>query len=369
MRIGELAAAAGANAETLHVTNGDSTGDTLRQTALNGVVLTWRDMLPEGPLATLPAPELRRARAAFLSDCGWGEADAIAAELEERDRTLAEALAAGHRIVLWFEQDLLDQLQLLQALAAIAEWARSGGAGSGARSGSAASGARSGSAASGARVELIVVGDVDGHPEFRGLGELDAAELEALWPRRAPLTAEVEQLAARAWHAVCAPQPAAMADLIAGDTSALPLLAPALRRWLDELPDTEAGLALSERRILTALAEGPRTAVELFLTSLDGERLLLNGDTWFWRQLATLGTGPQRLLEPLGGGELPEPSPRSGEPAFGGQSLALTETGRRVLAGDGDRVALLGLDRWVGGAHLTPANAWRRDPTGRVVAP
>jgi hypothetical protein len=341
----------GVDADTLHVTNGDSAGNTLRDTALKGVVLTWRDMLPEGPLANLPVPELRRVRAAFLSACGWGEADAIAAELEERDRTLADALAAGHRIVLWFEHDLLDQLQLLQALAAIAQWARSGDAGSG------------------ARVELIVVGEVDGHPEFRGLGELDAPELEALWPRRAPLTAEVEQLAARAWDAVCAPQPTTMADLIAGDTRALPLLAPALRRWLDELPDTEAGLALSERRILSALAEGPRTPVELFLGSLDGERLLLNGDTWFYRQLATLGTGPQRLLEPLGGGELPEPPPLSGEPAFGGQSLALSETGRRVLAGDRDRVALLGLDRWIGGTHLTPANAWRRDPTGRVVAP
>lgn len=322
----------------LHVTNGDSAAHSLRHSGLDGVVMPWRDVLPEGPLAAVPAPELRRLRAGFLSRCGWGEADAIASELEERDRALVEALAGGDRIVLWLEQDILDQLQLLQVLARIGGTAQ--------------------------RVELIVVDEVEGHPDFRGLGELEPAELAALWPRRVPLTSDAQELAARAWEAVCAPQPTAMADLIAGDTSALPLLAPALRRWLDELPDLHAGLALSERRILTLLASGPKTAPELFVGSLEGERHLLNGDTWFWRQLAELGTGPRRLLEPLGSGELP------GEPASGGgHPLRVTEAGRRVLAGDDDRVRLLGLDRWIGGTHLTPRNAWRRDAAGRLIAP
>jgi hypothetical protein len=321
----------------LHVTNGDSAGNRLRHTGLDGGVLPWRDVLPEGPLPAVSEPDLRRVRAGFLSRWGWGEADAIASELEERDRALAEALAAGDRIVLWFEQDILDQLALLQVLARIGGTAQ--------------------------RVELIVVGEVEGHPDFRGLGELEPPELAALWPRRVPLSAEVQELAARAWEAVCAPQPTAMADLIAGETSALPLLAPALRRWLDELPDTEAGLALSERRILAALASGAKTAPELFVGSMEDERHLLNGDAWFWRQLAELGTGPRRLLGPVGGGALP------GEPAFGGHPLTLTKAGRRVLAGDDDRVELLGLDRWIGGTHLTPGNAWRRDAAGRLVAP
>jgi len=48
--------------------------------------------------------------------------------------------------------------------------------------------------------------------------------------------------------------------------------------------------------------------------------------------------------------------------------VAITDTGRRVLAGELDRVQVAGLDRWLGGTHLTPANAWRRED-GRVVAP
>ena len=39
----------------LHVTNGESAGNTLRQTALGGAVLPWRDALHEGPVPALVA--------------------------------------------------------------------------------------------------------------------------------------------------------------------------------------------------------------------------------------------------------------------------------------------------------------------------
>jgi DNA-binding transcriptional MerR regulator len=298
------------SAGALHVTNGDSAGNTLRRTGLDGLVLAWRDMLPEGPLLPLPVGELREVRARFLADCGWGEPAVLAAEMAERDRVLD----AAPTVALWFEQDVLDQLQLLQVLVRSA----------------------------GKDAELVLLDD----PAYRGLGELQPEQLAALWPLRVPVSTEVRELAARAWDAVCAPAPTAIAESIAGDTRALPLLAPALARWLEELPDTEAGLGLSERRILTALAERPRTPHELFLGSMEGERLLMNGDTWFFRHLAELGP----LVET-------------------GTRYRLTDLGRRVLAGDEDRVEVVGLDRWLGGTHLTPANAWRRGPDGRLVAP
>jgi DNA-binding transcriptional MerR regulator len=51
----------------LHVTNGESAGNTLRQTALGGAVLSWQDVLHEGPVPDVPAAELRRVRARFLA--------------------------------------------------------------------------------------------------------------------------------------------------------------------------------------------------------------------------------------------------------------------------------------------------------------
>src|SRR5437763_3596828 len=134
MRVGEVAARAGVNVETLrsyerrgllpepsrdpdpegaplHVTNGESVASTLRTTSLEGVVLSWDDVLHVGPLAFDPA-ESRCLRARFLAEHGWGDEDAIRAELERRDDLLGRA----RTVVLWFEHDLVDQLQLLQVL-------------------------------------------------------------------------------------------------------------------------------------------------------------------------------------------------------------------------------------------------------------
>ena len=61
----------------LHVTNGESAGNTLRQTALGGAVLPWQDVLHDGPVPALPRQELLRARARFLADCGWGRPQAL----------------------------------------------------------------------------------------------------------------------------------------------------------------------------------------------------------------------------------------------------------------------------------------------------
>src|SRR3954449_4287978 len=101
----------------LHVTNGESAGNTLRQTALGGAVLPWHDTLHEGPVPALPRRELLRERARFLAACGWGHRAALLTALERRDRQMLDALRGGVPVVLWFEHDLYDQLQLLDALA------------------------------------------------------------------------------------------------------------------------------------------------------------------------------------------------------------------------------------------------------------
>ena len=101
---------------TLHVTNGGSAAARIRAAGLGGDVLPWDDVLHEGPLT-----DDRAARARFLAAHGWGEPAALAARLAARDDRLARALGAGEPIVLWFEHDLYDQLQLLQVLVALGD--------------------------------------------------------------------------------------------------------------------------------------------------------------------------------------------------------------------------------------------------------
>src|SRR5919199_2861825 len=148
----------------LHVTNGESLGSTLRATSLEGVVLSWEDVLHVGPLAF--DPEASRAlRARFLAEQGWGTEEAIGTELARRDDLLERA----ERIVLWFEHDLVDQLQLLQVLSQLDD-----------------------------EVEVELV-QAEGY-----LGPLEAAALERLWPSRRPLGRDARKLARRTWREVCA---------------------------------------------------------------------------------------------------------------------------------------------------------------------
>ena len=73
-------------------------------------------MLHLGPLpAGLGATGLAARWARFIAGCGWGEVDTVRAGFAARDFRFARASRRG-AIVLWFEHDLYDQLQLLQIL-------------------------------------------------------------------------------------------------------------------------------------------------------------------------------------------------------------------------------------------------------------
>jgi len=327
----------------LHVTNGESAGNTLRQTTLGGAVLPWQDVLHEGPVPAVSRTEVLGTRAGFLSGCGWGSRRAILTSLEHRDRQLVEALRDGLQVVLWFEHDLYDQLQLLDALALAYE--------------------------SEGSPELIVVDSFPDKPSFRGLGELTADELETLWPGRRVAPPEALDTASIVWAAFRAPEPTALAEWAGHGSPELPFLAPAVRRLLEELPSPADGLSGTERRALQAIAAGAGTPAAAFLAAQDLEEAPFLGDAWFYRALAALGHGPRRLVETEDGGTLPLAPPLSDGHVFARLPLRLTDEGERVLRGESDRVDLLGVDRWIGGTHTTEENLWRWDPASGVLVP
>ena len=328
----------------LHVTNGESTARTLRRTTIGGSVLPWQDVLHAGPVPAEARPQLLERRSAFLSACGWGSAAAILASLQDRDEELRRAFADRAEVVLWFEHDLYDQLQLVDVLALARE--------------------------EGAAPSAIVVDSFPGKPGFRGLGELTTAELETLWPARAEVSEAALETASAVWDAFGAPEPVALADWAGRGASALPLLGPALGRLLEELPAPGDGLSATERTALRAIEAGASTPTAAFLGAQDFEPAPFLGDSWFFRALAELGRGEARLVETADGDELPAPPPLGDGRRFAGLPIRLTATGRRALAGDEDRVELLGIDRWVGGTHVVPDAVWRWDAVGRrLVAP
>jgi redox-sensitive transcriptional activator SoxR len=319
----------------LHITNGESAGNTLRQTTLGGAVLPWQDVLHEGPVPALPRQELLRTRARFLADCGWGRQQALLSSFERRDRQLLEALRDDRQVVLWFEHDLYDQLQLLDVLA-LAHTEE-------------------------AAPELIVIGSFSGKPSFAGLGELTASELETLWPSRGRATPAALEAATSAWAALQSPEPTTLAAWATRDTAQLPFLAPALRRLLEELPAQADGLSGTERRALHAVAAGAHSPPAAFVAAQRLEEAPFLGDSWFYRALSALGQGKTRFVETDDGTPLPPPPPLSDSQHYARLRLRLTATGEHALRGEVDRVELLDLDRWIGGTHITPDNTWRWD--------
>lgn len=326
----------------LHVTNGDATVGKLRQAGLPGTILPWRDVLHEGPVpAGLSLDALSRVRARFIADQGWGAHDEILAGFAERDATLAR-FGEHEEVVLWFEHDLYDQLQLIQILDWLA--ARDLGA---------------------TRLSLICIDHFPGVANFKGLGQLAPADLASLYPGRRAITAAELGIGRAAWAAFRSPTPTAIETVAAGDTTPLPFLGAALRRHLEQFPAVRNGLSRTERQILEVIAAGAHGPVEIFLAEGEKEASAFMGDSALWRYLHGLSATPRPLLAVAGGGPVVLPLAGQGPRArhgFGEQIVELTEWGRKVLSGRLDWLRLHRIDRWLGGVHLrAEAAPWRWD--------
>jgi hypothetical protein len=297
----------------LHVTNGDCTVEILARTGLGGDIVAWADALHDGPVPLLEGEQLRAVRAAYLAARFGVPEQTVLASLRDRDERLERALTAGEPVVLWFEHDLYDQLQLLQLLTAVGE--------------------RDGT------VGAIIVGAFPGRPSFKGLGELTAQELASLWPSRTSVQPEQRARAARTWDAFRAGDLAALRHEAAIDDGGLPHLSRALVRLLEEVPG-EDGLPRTERQLLRAIAAGAATAGDAFVAAGRMEEAPFMGDASAFIRLTELVAGPQPLLR------------TDASPMQAGTHVELAGRGRTVLAGDAPYAPAPGTERWLGGARL-----------------
>ena len=237
---------------------------------------------------------------------------------------------AHDETVLWFEHDLYDQLQLLQLLAWFAEQDLSG-----------------------ARPGLVSAGEY--------LGKADLERLRELFLARHPVTRDELQLGRMAWQAFCSPAPSAIAALLQDDTAALPFLRDAFERHLQQFPSLRNGLSRSEEQALVAIAGGSHTVSEAFLAHQAREERLFLGDTTFAWYLQRLSGTEHALVVWADGDPVGPPGRLLTKDEFRTRRLVLTDLGRAVLDGEADWLTVAGIDRWLGGTHLTSADHWRWD--------
>jgi hypothetical protein len=324
----------------LHVANGTSVTMTLGSAGIPGATSIWADPLHDGPVpGDLDDDALTRLRMHHHSEAP--EAANPANDMRRWRQVIAEH-DAYDELVLWFEHDLFDQLNLIQLLPFI----------------------RAHVPAS-KPVSLICIGSFPGRPNFHGLGELEPRELASLFPARQPVTSAQYDLAQRAWEAFRQPTPEGIDELIGRPeglqprggskdpqlrTAALPFLGAALRRFLQEYPWTSDGLSRTERRLMMLAARGQADWPASFPRMHEGEDAYYISDTSYEELAQTLaGSAPPLLTGNL-------------------QSLTLTPDGRDVLEGRADRVRLCGFDRWMGGVYLRGHEVpWRwDDEQGRI---
>jgi hypothetical protein len=330
----------------LHVANGTCTTRLIESAGIPGARSIWADPLYEGPVpAGVSDDELLEMRRQYLAGPGdltwaaWAGPDPAVDPAND----LCEWRAAIERhelydeLFLWFEHDLFDQLNLIQLLTWIREHLPPT-----------------------KPVSLVCIASFPGRPDFKGLGELTPDELASLVGTRQRVDREQYELAERAWLAFRAPTPEALDTLRQDDTSALPYLAPAIGRFLQEYPWTRDGLSRTERRLLE-LADGDGIALsKAFPRMHDGETVYYVTDASLAALAETLSHLDPSLLT-LDLSAVDEGRVLQGR-------VALTDAGRKVLSGELDRVTTCGIDRWLGGVHLQSGGGlWRWDDTRQRV--
>ena len=329
----------------LHITNGDSAALGIRATGIPGEVLSWRDVLVEGPVpGGVSDEELRNVRATFLAEQGWAPYDEALADQVTRDETLAR-LGAHDEVILWYEHDLHDQLQLAQILDRLSrlDWG-------------------------GACVSLISVNQFPGVQVFQGLGQLTPPQLASLWDARRAITQDQLDLGRAGWAAFRAPDPEPLTALTQSDTTALPYLSAALTRLLQEYPDVASGLSRTEREILQSIKGGAGRPRDVMRSVSAREEAPFWGDAGLWLQMRHIGECATPLLGQTNGRPFIPATSYPPAEDFLAQDLALTEAGHRALAGEADHVALNGVDRWIGGVHLAGHTMdWRWDTAANRV--
>jgi Domain of unknown function (DUF1835) len=301
----------------LHVTNGEATRGPLQRSGVPGTIVSWDDVLHDGPTPLVTGDEWIRVRARYLASVGYGDEDEMLRDFRAKGDPL-DAAGAHDEVVFWFEHDLYDQLLLIRHL-----WWLSN------------------NRPLTTRFSIVIGTDY--------LGLLAPKEFPSRFARRRPIADEEVAAGAAAWTAFCGDDPRRLVPLAraAGPLAYLPR---AMHRLLEEFPAADTGLSRSERQILDVLAEGPRSPGQAFVACAKLEDDIWMGDWSFWTIVKRLAVGAHPLVAadvrtaPRG---LPE------------GTLAITDAGRQVRTGRADHIVLNAPSRWIGGTLLTPARAWR----------
>ena len=293
--------------KTLNIVNGDTCINIMKEAQIEGDFLAWKDFLHEGPVpANLTLKELSQIRANFISDYGLGDFDSITKDFEMRDKKLND-YQFYNKVVLWFEHDLYDQLQLIQLISwfAIQDLKT-------------------------IELSLICTNNY--------LGESSPQQIKKLLQYETSITDEHFKLAQKAWSAFCDDTPKKWAELLDEPTALLPFLKGAVYRMLEEYPSTKYGLSRTAYQALIIISNGINTPVDIFIKCQSFEERKFMGDVIFWKILEDFET--YGIIKKQEG------------------KFSLTSLGKQLLNGQKNWLSISPLQRSIGGVNLSLNKLW-----------
>ena len=305
--------------KVLHILNGDATAEAFAESNILGNAdsidqMIWREAMSEGPVSAdvQSVHELWRIRRAWHN-----VTDDAPSDYDQRVVQEFEKLAVPtdyDEIYLWFEHDLFCQINLVFLLAQLAQ--RPLGT---------------------TKIKQVSVDSFPGEPFFKGMGQLNGAQLTTLFLQAEELTQHELEVAGAVWNAYASPEPLEIQQLLETDFGRLRFLRNALILHLQRFPFTENNLNLIEHMLTATLMEGAMSE-----DSLIGRFLQQDRDYG----ITDLSVG--ETIRQLNG-KLWE---------YTDEGVSLTEAGADVIAG---RRVLNPVERWLGGYYQMPDSPYRWD--------
>ncbi|MBV1934523.1 MAG: DUF1835 domain-containing protein [Parvibaculaceae bacterium] len=308
--------------DVVHVRCGSDIQHSLTIAGFTGQFVEFADPFCQGPVLDVSAKEHLAVRSAYLSSAyDLVHKDSLARG--QREYAQLDATRSAQHVVLWFEHDTYDQFILAYLLDYFSNGKRP------------------------ETLELICIDQVSGVPDFVGLGQLAPEQLQVLWEeQRRPVTRDMFLLGSSVWSAYRGGDISALEKIAATGTPAVPQMAGALRRQLQELPSVQTGLGLTQFLTLDIIAQNPGfTAGKVYSVLMrEREPLPFLGDLMFWHVVQDLNHCEQGLIDGVdlsneGGAKTPWPE----------RILRLTELGEDVVSGRIDFLSVYDGKRFVGG--------------------
>lgn len=207
----------------LHITNGDVLSDYLNDLNIEGDMITWQEMLCEGPtLEQVYSTEFSKLRIQFFSDFYDIELDIAKIELALEKLNHPDTFS---EIILWFEYDLFCHINMIAVISLIQQKKIT------------------------LPIYLVCSGKVDRNKNLKGLAELNSGQLLKHYRDKILLKPEDIDLATTIWGIYCGKDHNLLKPYIV-EKSSFKYLSNCLKAHLERFPETKDGLNNMERNIL-----------------------------------------------------------------------------------------------------------------------